>query len=69
MSADQTPQPDQRPASVASSSPVVIARHSEGPPLLVRALWFIFIGWWLTGLVNVLAYLIALTIIGLPLAF
>jgi uncharacterized membrane protein YccF (DUF307 family) len=69
MSADQTPQPGQRPASVASSSPVVIARHSEGPPLLVRALWFIFIGWWLTGLVNVLAYLIALTIIGLPLAF
>ena len=48
---------------------MVIARHSDGPPLLVRAIWFIFIGWWLTGLVNVLAYLIALTIIGLPLAF
>ena len=48
---------------------MVIARHSDGPPLLVRAIWFIFVGWWLTGLVNVLAYLIALTIIGLPLAF
>ena len=47
----------------------MIARHSDGPPLLVRAIWFVFIGWWLTGLVNVLAYLIALTIIGLPLAF
>ena len=69
MSDDQTPRPDQRPASVAASSPVVIARHSDGPPFLVRALWFVFIGWWLTGLVNVLAYLIALTIIGLPLAF
>ena len=48
MSADQTPRPDQRPVSVASSSPVVIARHSEGPPLLVRAIWFVFIGWWQT---------------------
>ena len=48
---------------------MVIARHSDGPPLLVRVIWFVFIGWWLTGLVNVLAYLIALTIIGLPLAF
>jgi uncharacterized membrane protein YccF (DUF307 family) len=36
---------------------------------LVRTLWFVFIGWWLTGLVNIIAYLIALTIIGLPVAF
>lgn len=35
----------------------------------MRTLWFVFIGWWLTGLVNIIAYLIALTIIGLPVAF
>jgi uncharacterized membrane protein YccF (DUF307 family) len=69
MSDHQSPRTEQRPATVVASSPVVIARHSDGPPLLVRALWFVLIGWWLTGLVNVLAYLIALTIIGLPLAF
>src|SRR3954464_6905858 len=77
MSDDQSPRTEPRPASVASSSPVVIARRSDGPPrrrrapppLVVRAIWFLFIGWWLTGLINVIAYLIALTIIGLPLAF
>jgi uncharacterized membrane protein YccF (DUF307 family) len=51
------------------SPPVVVAKRSEGPGLLVRTLWFIFIGWWLTGLVNVGAYLIALTVVGLPVAF
>jgi uncharacterized membrane protein YccF (DUF307 family) len=45
------------------------ARRSDGPGLVVRTLWFVFVGWWLTGIVNVLAYLIALTIIGLPFAF
>jgi uncharacterized membrane protein YccF (DUF307 family) len=46
-----------------------VARRSAGPGLLVRAIWFLFVGWWLTGIVNVVAYLIALTIIGLPVAF
>jgi uncharacterized membrane protein YccF (DUF307 family) len=48
---------------------VVVTKRSDGPNLLVRTVWFVFIGWWLTGLVNVIAYLIALTIIGLPVAF
>ncbi len=46
-----------------------VTRRSEGPGLVVRAIWFLFVGWWLTGIVNVVAYLIALTIIGLPVAF
>ena len=39
----------------------------QGPGLLVRALWFIFIGWWLTGIVSAIAWLSMITIIGLPL--
>ena len=39
----------------------------RGPGLLVRALWFIFVGWWLTGIVSVLAWFAMITIIGLPL--
>ena len=39
----------------------------QGPGLLVRALWFIFIGWWLTGIVSTIAWLAMITIIGLPL--
>ena len=35
----------------------------------MRTLWFVFIGWWLTGIVNIVAYLIALTVVGLPVAF
>jgi len=34
--------------------------------LLVRALWFVFIGWWFSFLWANLAVLFALTIIGLP---
>ena len=39
----------------------------SGPGLLIRVLWFLFIGWWL-GLIWVLiAWFFNLTIIGLPL--
>jgi uncharacterized membrane protein YccF (DUF307 family) len=41
----------------------------SGPGFGVRAVWYIFIGWWLTGLVIGLAYVFALTVIGLPVAF
>ena len=33
----------------------------------MRALWFLFIGWWLTGIVSAVAWLAMITIIGLPL--
>jgi uncharacterized membrane protein YccF (DUF307 family) len=38
-----------------------------GPGLLVRVLWFIFIGWWLGLIWALLAWFFNLTIIGLPL--
>jgi len=47
---------------------MTVSTHSRGTGV-VRTIWFILIGWWLTALVNVVAYVIALTIIGLPLAF
>jgi uncharacterized membrane protein YccF (DUF307 family) len=39
----------------------------SGPGLLVRAFWFLFIGWWLTGLLTAVAWIAAITLIGLPL--
>jgi uncharacterized membrane protein YccF (DUF307 family) len=48
---------------------VVVDRLEAGPGCLVRALWFIFVGWWLSGIVVGLAYLACLTIIGLPIGF
>jgi uncharacterized membrane protein YccF (DUF307 family) len=39
---------------------------SESPSLLVRAAWFIFVGSWLTGVALTAAWMLNLTIIGLP---
>ena len=36
---------------------------------LLRALWFVFIGWWLAGVVMALAYALCMTVIGLPIGF
>ena len=47
--------------------PNVVAETKDGPGLLVRALWFVFIGWWLTAIVSTVAWLAMITIIGLPL--
>jgi uncharacterized membrane protein YccF (DUF307 family) len=36
---------------------------------LVRALWFIFVGWWLAAIALSVGYFLCMTIIGLPLGF
>ena len=36
---------------------------------LLRALWFVFVGWWLAGIMLAVGYLLCLTIIGLPFGF
>jgi len=47
-----------------------VMHQSSGsqPSLAVRAVWFVFVGWWASGLWTGAAYLLSLTIIGLPLA-
>ena len=47
------------------TQPVIIARN-EGANLLVRALYFVLIGWWLSAIWAVAAWILCLTIIGLP---
>lgn len=37
--------------------------------LLIRATWFLFVGWWLTALWLLIAYFLAGTIIGMPISF
>ena len=48
---------------------VVIRRGVVQRPLLLRAFYFILIGWWLSGLWMVVAYALLLTIVGMPAAF
>ncbi|WP_136689569.1 YccF domain-containing protein [Halorhabdus amylolytica] len=39
---------------------------SDSPSLIVRGVWFMFVGWWLTGIVLGMAWLLNLTVVGLP---
>ena len=48
-----------------SQSTIVVP--SRGPGLLVRALYYILFGWWFSGIWAVAAWILCLTIIGLPL--
>ncbi len=48
---------------------MVFTHHKTGPGFFIRALWFLFIGWWASGLAIFLGYLAVFSIIGLPLAF
>jgi uncharacterized membrane protein YccF (DUF307 family) len=46
-----------------------IVELKTGPSMLVRAVWYVLIGWWLTGFVMAFAWVLAITIIGLPITF
>ena len=40
-----------------------------GPPILVRIVWYLLVGWWVTGIAMAIAWLAAIVIVGLPLSF
>jgi uncharacterized membrane protein YccF (DUF307 family) len=46
-----------------------VVRDTPQHPLLLRALWYVLVGWWLAGVWVELAYVICLTFIGLPVGF
>ena len=47
----------------------VVRRSKAQRPFLLRAVWFLLVGWWLSGLWMAVAYLALLSVVGLPLAF
>lgn len=53
--------------TVAQRPGQVVLSQKSGPGTLVRAVWFIFVGWWLTGLASLVAWVAMATLIGLPL--
>ena len=48
------------------TQPIVIQR-TDGPGLLIRALYFVLFGWWFSALWAVVAWVLCITVIGLPL--
>jgi uncharacterized membrane protein YccF (DUF307 family) len=61
--------PPARTSGVDAQSPQTVVAPQQQLPFLVRAIWFILVGWWLTAIVIVLAYALAITVLGLPFAF
>jgi uncharacterized membrane protein YccF (DUF307 family) len=41
--------------------------YQRGPNLLVRFIWWLFIGWWVSGIAVAIAWVALITIIGIPL--
>lgn len=52
-----------QPTTIVQPGTVAIA---QGPNLLVRAIWFVMIGWWLGLIWSIVAWLFNLSLIGLP---
>lgn len=69
MTSDDSPQaqPEPAPPTAAAQQQVVTKGGQQGPGLIVRALWFIFVGWWLGQLAVLAAWTLNLLIITLPL--
>jgi uncharacterized membrane protein YccF (DUF307 family) len=57
------------PAGAPVNSIPTVVTMRGGPGLVLRAIWFIFIGWWATGLLLSVAWLLSMTIVLLPIAF
>jgi uncharacterized membrane protein YccF (DUF307 family) len=47
----------------------IVITDRGGAGFLVRTVWYLFVGWWLSGLAIIAGWFLAVTIIGLPLAF
>jgi uncharacterized membrane protein YccF (DUF307 family) len=44
-----------------------LIEHKSGPNLLIRFIWWLFVGWWASGVVMIGAWISLVTIIGIPL--
>ena len=56
-------QPTMTPSAPGAATTV----YERGPNLLVRFVWWLFIGWWASGIAVTIAWVALITIIGIPL--
>ena len=62
-------QPATNAATATLQQNIIITNQRTGPGLISRAVWFVFVGWWLTGLAIGFAWLCSITIILLPISY
>ena len=62
-------QPAMNVATATLTQNIIITNRRTGPGFISRALWFIFVGWWLTGFAIGFAWLCSVTVILLPIAY
>jgi len=62
-------EPARNVATATLQQNIIITNQRSGPGFISRALWFIFVGWWLTGFAIGFAWLCSLTIVLLPIAY
>ena len=46
-----------------------IVERKTGPSMLVRIVWYVLVGWWLTAFAMAVAWAAGVLIVGLPLSF
>lgn len=63
-----TLRPNQQPVYLATQNGQLVAR-SASSPFVVRAIYFVLVGWWVSLLWLQLAWLASASLIGLPLSF
>jgi uncharacterized membrane protein YccF (DUF307 family) len=56
-----------QPTLPPSARPATTTVYERGPSLLVRFVWWLFIGWWASGIAVAVAWVALITIIGIPL--
>jgi uncharacterized membrane protein YccF (DUF307 family) len=56
-------------APVAFTQNIIVNQRKHGPGIVTRAIWYLFVGWWLTGLAIGFAWLCALSVVLLPVAY
>jgi uncharacterized membrane protein YccF (DUF307 family) len=56
-------------ASATIHQNIIITHQKHGPGFFARAVWYVFVGWWLTGIAITFAWLCALTVVLLPIAY
>jgi uncharacterized membrane protein YccF (DUF307 family) len=53
--------------TMTPGAPSTTSIYERGPNLLVRSIWWLFIGWWASGIAVAVAWVALATVVGIPL--